>query len=259
METMPWAEGCFYGPAASPRLGETLWINPLPVDYKLCSFNCLYCRLGPSDRVTSDVTPYLKDMPTVEKIVSMLEKALDEGVEFDTLALSGHGEPTLYPELIKLVRAISSLKQRRFAGKTFALLSNSSGLVREEVVRSVEFFDLPIFKLDAGKPSTFHRINQPEPGVVYEDIFTQLCKIGPRIHLQTVFVAGPRGNVNTDDIRVWMQAIKGIKPKTVEIYSINREFPGKGIEMVPLVVLEALARKAEAETGIPVDAFGKWE
>lgn len=259
METMPWAKGVLYGPAESPRLGETLWVNPLPIYYKLCSFNCLHCRLGESDKITSDVTPYVEDMPPVEKVAALLNRALDERIDFDTLALSGNGEPTLHPEFAKLVKEISRIKQQRFPGKTFTLLSNASGLVREDVMESVKHFDLTIFKLDAGQPSTFHRVNRPDPGVVYEEIVEQLCKVGAKAHLQTVFVAGPRGNLNAEDIKFWMQAIAQIKPKTVEIYSINREFPGKGIEMVPLALLETLARKTEVETGIAVDAFGHWK
>ena len=56
-----------------------------------------------------------------------------------------------------------------------------------------------------------------------------------------------------------MEELGRIKPKSVEIYSINREFPGSGIEMVPMALLEALANKTETETGLPVTVFGNWE
>jgi wyosine [tRNA(Phe)-imidazoG37] synthetase (radical SAM superfamily) len=259
METMPWVKGCLHGPDSSERLGETLWVNPLPTEYKLCPFNCLYCRFGESSKVVADVAPYVKDMPELDYLMAELNCRLDDGVEFDTLAISGNGEPTLYPDFKKMVALISNLKEERFPGKTFALLSNASGLIHGDVIASVSDFDLPIFKLDAGNPSTFHRVNQPAEEVVYEQIVDKLKEIGPRVHLQTVFVAGPRGNMNKTDIDSWMQVIGEVNPKTVEIYSINREFPGMGIEMVPFLVLEALAKKTKAKTDVPVVAFGKWE
>ena len=35
-----------FGPIRSRRLGLSLGINLLPVDCKLCSFNCIYCECG---------------------------------------------------------------------------------------------------------------------------------------------------------------------------------------------------------------------
>lgn len=259
METLPLATACLYGPAESPRLGETLWINPLPIKYKLCSFNCLYCRLGPSDKIASDVTPYLEDIPSVDDVVATLKLRIEEGIDFDTLALSGNGEPTLHPEFPTLSKKIRNLLDEKYPGKTFCVLSNSSGLVREEVLQSIDFFDLPIFKFDVGKPSSFYRINRPDPNVVFEDIFTQLRKVGPKIHLQAVFVGGLRGNMNDAEIKMWIQAVADIRPKAVEIYSINKSLPQMGINVVPAVELEQLANRMEEETNVPVTAFGTWE
>ncbi|MEE4258089.1 MAG: radical SAM protein, partial [Bacteroidales bacterium] len=35
-----------FGPVMSRRLGVSLGINLLPVDYKYCTFNCIYCECG---------------------------------------------------------------------------------------------------------------------------------------------------------------------------------------------------------------------
>jgi wyosine [tRNA(Phe)-imidazoG37] synthetase (radical SAM superfamily) len=258
METIPKATSCLYGPVASPQLGDTLWVNPLPTKYKLCSFNCLYCRLGPSDKIAADVSPYVADMPTVEHILGELKTAFDEGINFDTIALSGNGEPTLHPEFDKLARKINPLVKERLPGTTLALLSNSSGLLREDVRETLDLFDLPIFKFDVGRPSSFYRINRPDPNIIYEDIFAQLVEVGPKIHMQTVFVGGARGNMNDVDIKMWMQAVAKIRPKAIEIYSTNRAIPEHGVEVVPTEELERLAQRVEDEMGVPVVAFGKW-
>ncbi|MBD3285923.1 radical SAM protein [candidate division WOR-3 bacterium] len=258
METIPLLKGCVWGPFQSPRLGRTLWINPLPTAYKLCSLNCLYCRLGASDNVATDVTPYENDMPSAERILSSLEDTLLKGADFDTLAVSGNGEPTLHPEFGDIARGIRGLLADNDIKKTFALLSNSTTLVKEDIKNLVSEFDLPIFKLDAGREETFERVNRPDPHIKFEDIVTELKELGPGIHLQAVFVAGPSGNMNARDLEAWMKIIREIKPKAVEIYSTNREFPGMGIQMVPLVILEELAKKAEKYSKIPVVAYGNW-
>ncbi len=259
MENTPWVRGCLYGPEPSPQLGETLWINPLPGNYKLCSFNCLYCRFGQSDKIAADVTPYLGDLPPTEKIIADLKERMAFGVEFDTVMLSGNGEPTLRPDFAELVKKLNSFLRSAYPGKTFGLLSNGSGLVRDDVFDTLDSFDLPIFKFDAGKPSTFHRINRPSIDVVYEDIFEQLRKIGSRIHLQSVLIGGPRGNMNEADIVMWQQAVADIRPKSVEIYSIKRAIPENAVDVVPLHELEDLAFNAEKKTGVPITAFGNWE
>ncbi len=259
METVPLTKAFLYGPATSPRLGETLWVNPLPIKYKLCSFNCLYCRLGESDKITSDISPYLEDMPGVDDIVATLKLRLDENIEFDTVALSGNGEPTLHPDFLALARKINQLLKSCFPGKTLALLSNSSGLIHEDVIESIDLFDLPVFKLDVGRPSSFYRINRPDPNVVYEEILEKLREIGPRIHLQSVFVGGLRGNMNEVDIPMWAQAVADIKPKAVEIYSTKRSAPENDIDIVPHEKLEELAKEIEKQTGVPIVSFGKWE
>ena len=35
-----------FGPIKSRRLGLSLGVNLLPVDAKICSFNCVYCECG---------------------------------------------------------------------------------------------------------------------------------------------------------------------------------------------------------------------
>ena len=44
--------GIIYGPVRSRRLGLSLGINLLPANYKLCSFNCIYCQYGWTKNVT---------------------------------------------------------------------------------------------------------------------------------------------------------------------------------------------------------------
>ena len=60
-----------FGPVHSRRLGVSLGINLLPVDGKLCSFDCIYCECGlNSERRTKS------KLPTREEVRKELEDTL---------------------------------------------------------------------------------------------------------------------------------------------------------------------------------------
>jgi wyosine [tRNA(Phe)-imidazoG37] synthetase (radical SAM superfamily) len=92
--------GIIYGPVASRRLGRSLGINLLPADYKLCSFNCLYCQYGWTKSVTLMPGDRLKDLPTPDAVATALKNALAEfsrrDKAIDAISICGNGEPTLY-------------------------------------------------------------------------------------------------------------------------------------------------------------------
>ena len=39
-------EDIIFGPVSSRRLGVSLGINLVPVNRKVCTFNCIYCECG---------------------------------------------------------------------------------------------------------------------------------------------------------------------------------------------------------------------
>ncbi len=66
-----------YGPVNSRRLGNSLGINLMPANYKLCSFDCLYCHFGWTKKATIDVRKFLKDLPRVDEVVKAVEENAD--------------------------------------------------------------------------------------------------------------------------------------------------------------------------------------
>ena len=67
--------GIIYGPVPSRRLGQSLGINLLPTEHKLCSFNCLYCQYGWTKNVTFEPREQLKHLPSVDAVEAALETA----------------------------------------------------------------------------------------------------------------------------------------------------------------------------------------
>jgi wyosine [tRNA(Phe)-imidazoG37] synthetase (radical SAM superfamily) len=79
----------------SRRLGSCLGINLLPAEYKLCSFNCLYCQYGWTKNVTFTPSERLKDLPSADAVASALETGLAEFSRdhkaIDAISICGNG------------------------------------------------------------------------------------------------------------------------------------------------------------------------
>ena len=74
-----------YGPIHSRRLGTSLGIELMPLDHKLCTFNCVYCECGWNTPVAHPV------LPTRVEVRAALESRLKEGLQLDVITFSGNG------------------------------------------------------------------------------------------------------------------------------------------------------------------------
>ena len=95
-------EETVFGPIHSRRLGSSLGINLLPVNGKICTFDCIYCECGWNRDGLQD-----RHLPGADDVRKALEEkliALDaEGVRIDSITFSGDGEPTLNPQFPQII------------------------------------------------------------------------------------------------------------------------------------------------------------
>jgi hypothetical protein len=149
----------------SRRLGRSLGINLLPAEYKLCSFNCLYCQYGWTKNVTFTPGDRLQDLPSPDVVASALETALAEFSRghktIDAISICGNGEPTLYPALAEVIIEIKKLRDSYQPDARTAILSNSSTVGDPAVRVALELLDLKIMKFDAGSEEMFRQLNHP--------------------------------------------------------------------------------------------------
>jgi wyosine [tRNA(Phe)-imidazoG37] synthetase (radical SAM superfamily) len=226
----------------------------MPTQKKLCSFNCVYCHYGTTKRCTMNIDQYSDELPEPEDVVKAVEEALQSKMELDLITFSGNGEPTVYPEFADLVEAVAELRGKYRPEARIALLSNSTGLVYEDVVDSLDMIDLPILKLDAGNEDTFRAINRPTRSVKFEEIFEKLFSLDG-IYIQTVFIDGQPSNIGNDNLGDYIECVARIKPQEVHLYSIDRPVPNARISLVPPEKLEKIASKITKKTGVPAKAF----
>ncbi|MBN2432620.1 MAG: radical SAM protein [Acidobacteria bacterium] len=247
-------EEIIYGPVNSRRLGRSLGINLFPLRQKYCSFNCCYCHYGWTDYDAMDRLPS-GSFPDVPAVMAAVEAALVRLAPHppDYLTFSGNGEPTLHPRFPDMAAALRDLRDRRAPDSRTAVLSNSSRVMEPAIRRGLDLLDLRIMKLDAGTPVMLRRFNDPEPGIRLVDMVAGLAAMG-RVTLQALFAGGPAGNLAPEHVATWRDCLARIRPQTVQIYTLDRGYPGAGIRPATTLELEEICdRLTEAE--IPAQVF----
>ena len=234
-----------YGPIQSRRLGTSLGINILPASQKTCTFNCLYCHYGWSEPVQPEQARNLP-FPSLNSILFEVESALKKNsIQPDFITFSGNGEPTLHPGFEEIVQAVVALRNKYAPDSKTAILSNSSGLKEPGVIQALTSLDMAIMKLDAGNQKMFSLYNQPERRIGFESIVDHLAGL-ENITIQALLSKGEKGNMQPSDLRDWLDRLKKISPKDIQIYTLDRTAPCREIDPVSrfdLLAIKSLLKK----------------
>jgi wyosine [tRNA(Phe)-imidazoG37] synthetase (radical SAM superfamily) len=247
-----------YGPVFSRRLGRSLGINLLPRPRKTCSFDCVYCEHGLTDILTlargSVIQPSGEGFPDAVYVLEAVEAGLTKYSSLDHLTFSGNGEPTLHPHFTAIVEGVRALRNRLHPSLRLAVFSNSTTVMRPEILEALALVDAPILKLDAGDEDTWRAINRPPPGIALERVLEGLSLV-PNLALQCLFLDGAVQNVRGRPYQAWLEAVGRVRPKAVQIYSLDRPTPEHGLQEVPLEELTRIAREVFERTAIPAQAY----
>lgn len=204
---------CIYGPVPSRRLGFSLGIDIIPS--KTCSFDCIYCQLGP----TTQKTVQRKEYVSWKQILFQIKDFLSSGQRVDYLTFSGSGEPTLNTALGKLIREI-----KKITPIPVAVLTNSSLLSRKSVREALKEADLVVPSLDGVTQEVFTKINRPHPSLKVEPIIEGLKKFRQEfkgsIWLEIMLVKGI--NDSASHISKLKEVIEEIKPEKVQLNTVVR-------------------------------------
>jgi wyosine [tRNA(Phe)-imidazoG37] synthetase (radical SAM superfamily) len=248
-------KGIIYGPVNSRRLGRSLGVNLSPTAYKVCSFNCVYCHYGWTKDLTSDLSGYLNDLPTPVAVEEALGRALaDLDPPPEYITFSGNGEPTLHPDFEEIVDRVIAMRDRAGSRARVAILSNSTGLSDEGVLRGLARLDVRIMKLDAGTDEVLERINRPAVDITVEAIVEGLKSLND-VTLQSVFVEGGVTNTGEADVEAWLDQVESIAPRAMQIYSLENAPAMSTLTGVSPERLAEIARKVRDRTGIEAGTY----
>jgi len=244
--------GIVYGPVASRRLGRSLGVNLLPPRRKLCTFDCVYCQYGPTS--SSGVSALAGELPSVEEVVAAVEEALHRLPEPPAwLTFSGNGEPTLHPAFPDAVDAVIALRDRLCPGARTAVLSCSTEVRRPEVRAALARLDARIMKLDVGSEEALARYNRPARGATLAGILEGLGQL-EGVTVQTLLAGGEDGNFSPADVDAWLDRVLALRPRAVQLYTLDRPTASRTLVPAPRPELEALAKRLRSE-GIGAEVF----
>ncbi|MBQ9309354.1 MAG: radical SAM protein [Bacteroidales bacterium] len=223
-------EETVFGPIFSRRLGSSLGINLLPVNGKLCNFDCIYCECGWNKDGRDD-----KRLPTAAEVRSALEDKLQQcmldGTAIDSITFSGDGEPTLNPDFPRIIDDTLMLRNTFFPSAKVSVLSNATRLSHPEVVAALRKVDNPILKIDAPTAELAARINQPYAGYEPLQVVRDLAQFEGDFVLQTMFLRSPSFDSSSPEVLLpWMEMVRVLRPREIMVYTIDRPTPGKGLE-----------------------------
>lgn len=232
-----------YGPIHSRRLGNSLGMEIMPLDHKLCTFNCVYCECGWNEKVTRP------KLPSREEVKAALEDkltSLEDGL-LDVITFSGNGEPTLHPDFLGIIEDTCALRDKYCPYAKVTVLSNSTQLGREEVVQALKLCDNRILKLDAATDKMMHRIDMPvNEHLTVQTLIDWLQQFNGDFTLQTCFLRGEHkgqiiDNTTPDELRAWYKAADTIHPKQIMIYVIDRKTPEEHLSKISREEMENIA------------------
>jgi len=230
-----------YGPIHSRRLGTSLGIELMPLEHKLCTFNCVYCECGWNEPVSHPL------LPTREQVRAALEARLQEGLALDVITFSGNGEPTLHPDFLGIIQDTCALRDQYCPKAKVSVLSNSTQLGRPDVVQALRLCDNRILKLDAGTDTMMRRIDLPvNEQLTVETIIGWLQQFDGDFTLQTCFLRGEHNgdvidNTTPEELNAWYQAVDRLHPKQIMIYVIDRKTPEEHLSKIPREEMESIA------------------
>lgn len=231
-----------YGPVQSRRLGRSLGIDLTPRGCLVCNFDCAYCV--PGEPVDERCAPHWS---TPGDVASALRNALHEVGELDSITLSGRGEPTLHPRFPSVVAEVMAESRRARPFVSVRILTNGSRTIDPVVRRALDLLDERIVTLDAAadrvdRPAARHPLGgRIQAFSMLRDFTVQAC-----------FVDGEVGNVDERSVADWVELVGELRPRAVQVYTIDRPARDKGVRPASPLQLEAISRRLREQTGLPV-------
>lgn len=243
-----------YGPVRSRRLGLSLGVNLLPLEAKLCTFDCIYCECGWNGENAGSRRFNSREQVAAALESTLVAMAADSQLP-DVITFAGNGEPTMHPDFEGVIADTIALRDKYAPTAKISVLSNATQLHRADVVRALERVDNNILKIDSLDEEMARLINKPCCNYSVAKVVEQLKAFNGKVIVQTMFLRGQYegrvvDNTTEEQIVAWLEAVKAIAPESVMVYSIARDTPCKSLVKVEREELEKIAERVRA-LGIP--------
>ncbi len=221
-----------YGPVSSWRLGRSLGVDLICSPKKICSFDCIYCQLEKTEKITSQRTNFV----SINDVEKEVKNALKQTTP-DVITLSGTGEPTLAKNIQETIEIIKKLTKI-----PIAILTNSTLLYDRNVQKTLKNINIIVAKFDAPNEKLFEKINHPAKGITFNKTLNGIKEMrrnfAGKFALQIMFmkenkeyakeIAELAKDINPDEVQINTPLRpSGVKPLSKkEIEEIEKKFTG---------------------------------
>ncbi|NDV46405.1 radical SAM protein [Paludibacter sp. 221] len=250
-----------FGPIRSRRLGISLGVNLLPIDAKICSYNCIYCECG------FNTTMREAPIPTREQVKQMLGAKLEDmrasSEPLDVITFAGNGEPTLHADFAGIIDDTIELRNKFYPEAKVSVLSNSTRIGKPEVFNALLKVDNNILKFDSAIDRTYQLLDQPvgkDKNLTVDWLIEHFKQFNGKLIIQTMFTRGEHkgekfDNTTDEEITAWLNALEQIRPSQVMIYTLDRKTPIENIERISLDELNSIANRVR-QRGFDISVAG---
>jgi len=256
MSPIPLYEGIVYGPVNSRRYGTSLGVNLMPSGRKVCSLDCCYCQLGFA-KVVNAAGPK-NGLPTFEEVRSAIEEEFKryatEGLNIDDITIAGNGEPTLHPQFGKISAFLKEARDRYLPKAKLSLLTDALHLEKPGVCEALALYDLPACKFEWGFPETFAKMNGV-PEKLFFKIADGIRGLKTTYWIQALFIDGPITNASPKEIEAWVEYLRQFRPRSIQIYSLDRPPADESLKPVPPERLREIAALVQKYTDHKAEVF----
>jgi wyosine [tRNA(Phe)-imidazoG37] synthetase (radical SAM superfamily) len=202
-----------FGPVPSRRLGRSLGIDVTPL--KTCSFDCVFCQCGCTDRLTAERDEFVP----FEDVCEEIDRWLAEDGQADVITFAGSGEPTLYNRLGGLIAHIK--------GKTVIpviVLSNGSQLHRIAVRDELQQADIVKVTLSTWDNPSFQKIHRPATGLTFDQLLAGERELrrefAGELWVEVFLMEGL--NADPEQVRKISEAVAQVQPDKIHLNTAVR-------------------------------------
>ena len=244
---------------------------------KVCNFNCIYCQVdrnGSAPGISVDISQICRELAeTLELIktgkiflIPPFDKVPPELRHISDIAISGDGEPTMFPGFYEVVKEVLKIKEEWEERGHFplVLITNSTGLNRPKVQDAIDLIyknnGEVWLKLDAGSEDFHKKVSGSD--IPLKVIIQNIKSVAIRhpVVIQSCFFRIDNSPFPISEIEDYCLLLKEIvesggKIRLIQIYTVARPPREDYVSPLSQNELNFIADKVHELTNIPTEIY----
>lgn len=144
----------------------------------------------------------------------------------------------MHPGFDKIISTILTVVKKSSSKPKIVCLTNGTGLKEPRARRALTKIDECCLKIDASP----RRVNLPMKNYDQAKIVQQ-AKPLKNLVVQSCFFDGRISNVDAKSVCEWVAVVSSLKPQRLDVYTISRRTPTRGLRAVTAKTLRGIASK----------------